>query len=135
MRVEPISSGCRKSLEAAAVNSPGREAGVGEIKRKSTEGATHFPLKHLQHFGYLNYFPECRTFGAHFYSNETPRPHGRGYIMPALRASFAIINKKSGNLFIGQMLRVVRRHLIDFEFQRWPAAPNQSISRGRECYS
>jgi len=28
----------------------------------------------------------CRTFGAHFYANDIPRPYGRGYSLPALRA-------------------------------------------------
>ena len=39
----------------------------------STEGAAQVFLKYMQQFVYGNYFQECRTFGAHFYSDEMSR--------------------------------------------------------------
>jgi hypothetical protein len=36
----------------------------------------------------------CRTFGAHFYCDEIPRPHGRGYTMSPLRGSSSLLTKR-----------------------------------------
>jgi hypothetical protein len=55
-------------------NRPGRQAGIGLRSDRALKARHHWRFT-------------CRTFGAHFYANDIPRPYGRGYSLAALRAS------------------------------------------------